>query len=105
MKRPCLDCGRLVNDATRCPPCDARKSRLREAGRPSRYARGYDSAHYRARMALALTLPDACGYGCGRMLHRDGDWVAAHVVDGDPSAGWVAACRSCNERAKHRVVA
>ena len=30
----------------------------------------------------------------------EGDWVAAHVVDGDPSAGWLPSCRSCNERAK-----
>jgi hypothetical protein len=29
-------------------------------------------------------------------------WVAAHVVDGDPSAGWVAAHAVCNERAKGR---
>ena len=30
------------------------------------------------------------------------DLVAAHVVDGDPTAGWQASCRSCNERAKGR---
>jgi hypothetical protein len=29
--------------------------------------------------------------------------VAAHVVDGDGgAAGWLAACRSCNERMKRR---
>ena len=44
--------------------------------------------------------PMACGYGCGAMFWPDGDWVAAHVVDGDPDAGWLVSCRSCNERAK-----
>lgn len=68
--------------------------------RPPTAARGYGAAHQRARRQLAATLPAPCAYGCGRMLERDSDWVAAHVVDGDPDAGWVAACRRCNELAK-----
>ena len=62
--------------------------------------RGYGLRHQRARDALRASLPTPCGYGCGRILQPDGDWVAAHVVDGDPEAGWIAACPLCNERAK-----
>ena len=81
-----------VPSGTRCPAC--------ERSRPSRQARGYGAAHTRARAVLLTTLPTACAYGCGTVLHSAADMVAAHVVDGDPSPGWVAACRSCNERAK-----
>lgn len=61
--------------------------------------RGYGPAHATARLCLAETLPAPCAYGCGTML-RGRAFVAAHVVDGDQSAGWVAACGPCNERAK-----
>jgi hypothetical protein len=74
-------------------------------GRCSRHVqsqtqRGYGVPHQRARDALRATLPALCGYGCGRLLLPSGDWVAAHVVDGNPAAGYLASCRTCNERAK-----
>jgi hypothetical protein len=56
--------------------------------------------HQRARDALRATLPAPCGYGCGRLLLPTGDWVAAHRVDGNAAAGYLASCRTCNERAK-----
>jgi hypothetical protein len=56
--------------------------------------------HQATRALLRGTLPALCGYGCGALLLPDGDWVAAHVVDGDPSFGYIASCRRCNERAK-----
>lgn len=46
-------------------------------------------------------LPAFCGYGCGTLLMPDDDWVAAHVVDGQPEYGYIAACPTCNERAKN----
>lgn len=87
-----------IPSGTRCPTCERR--------RPSRHARGYDVLHQRARAALLQQVADAggslgCGYGCGTRVTNQ-TMVAAHVVDGDPSAGWLAACRSCNERAKRR---
>ena len=85
-----------VASGTRCVVCERR--------RPSRQARGYDAVHERARAVLATTLPTACAYGCGTVLRSAAEMVAAHVVDGDPTAGWVAACRSCNEHAKRREV-
>jgi hypothetical protein len=49
--------------------------------------RGYGVPHQRARDALRATLPALCGYGCGRLLLPSGDWVAAHRIDGVPTAG------------------
>ena len=45
----------------------------------------------------------ACACGCGAVLDAGSDWVAAHLVDGDPSAGWAAMCRSGNERMKREL--
>jgi hypothetical protein len=86
--RPCLDCGE-PSPNTRCP-----------AHTRTTAERGYGAEHQRARARLARQLPAPCGYGCGRMLYPDTDWVAAHVLDGRPESGWTASCRSCNERAK-----
>ena len=83
-----------VMSGTPCRECEHR--------RPSRQARGYDAAHQRARALLLALLPVPCAYGCGAVIVAASDLVAAHVVDGDPSAGWQASCRSCNERAKRR---
>lgn len=62
--------------------------------------RGYGRAHQSARDALARTLPAPCAYGCGVILRPGDRWVAAHVIDGDATAGRVAACLTCNQRAK-----
>ena len=100
MMRPCLSCGALTK-GTRCPGCvrawDARR-------RPSPWRSGYNTAHIKARKALAAMLPASCGYGCGAWCGlAKGDWVAAHVVDGDPDAGWIVSCPTCNQRAKVRA--
>ena len=69
------------------------------AHRETTTERGYGPTHSAAREQLAAELPAPCAYGCGTML-RGRAFVAAHVVDGDESAGWVASCGPCNERAK-----
>lgn len=81
-----------LQSGTPCRECERR--------RPSRQARGYGAAHQQARALLLTLLPTPCAYGCGAVIVAASDLVAAHVVDGDPSAGWQASCRSCNERAK-----
>jgi hypothetical protein len=97
MKRPCLDCG-MPTDGSRCSL--HRKLTMRR--RQSATSRGYDRHHRAARAALRDTLPAPCAYGCGTWLEPDGVWNAAHVIDGDASAGWIAACVSCNQRARAR---
>lgn len=88
---------RLVS-GSRCVACDRRRA----SSRPARQARGYGADHERARALLLALLPTPCAYGCGAVIVAAYDLVAAHVVDGDPTAGWQASCRSCNERAKSR---
>jgi hypothetical protein len=44
-------------------------------------------------------LPLSCA-GCGRLLETPAVLVCAHNEDGNPSAGWHPACRSCNELEK-----
>ena len=97
--RPCIEwaCPNLT-ERTRCSTHERERERRR--GTPA--ARGYGRPHQAARRQLRDSLPDFCGYGCGTLLMPDGDWVAAHVVDGDASAGYIASCRTCNERAKRR---
>jgi hypothetical protein len=98
VRRPCLDCG-TPTEGSRCPTHRRGWERTR---RPTATKRGYDVSHRRAREALKAELPGGCGYGCGTLLMPDGDWVAAHVVDGAPEFGYIASCRTCNERAKVR---
>lgn len=87
--RPCIVCGQPTPTGSRC-------ARHR---RPNAHARGYNQAHRRARARLLATMPAPCGYGCGTTLDAT-TMVAAHIIDGDPDAGWIPSCRSCNERAK-----
>jgi 5-methylcytosine-specific restriction protein A len=42
--RPCIDCGHLSRDGTRCLACRRARDRRREQGRPSPAARGYGPA-------------------------------------------------------------
>jgi hypothetical protein len=100
---PCLDCGDPIPASEpRCDGCQSELDAAYEATRLSRQERGYDVDHDRARRALALTLPAACGY-CGKPVLPFTRWVAAHRVDGDPSAGWMVSHPDCNERAKARL--
>jgi hypothetical protein len=89
---------RTVCSTPRCPELAVFRG-LCGRHRQSTSERGYGPTHATARLCLAETLPAPCAYGCGTIL-RGREFVAAHVVDGDESAGWVAACSPCNERAK-----
>ena len=90
---------RSVCSRPRCPELAVFRG-LCGRHRQSTGERGYGPVHTAARTQLAATLPAPCAYGCGRILRNGEPWVAAHVVDGDESAGWVASCGPCNERAK-----
>ncbi len=69
-----------VLSGTPCRACERR--------RPSRQARGYDAAHQAARRRAAADPADArARTGAAPSSGRPTDMVAAHVVDGDPSAG------------------
>ena len=87
----------------RCPEIAVERGRC-PGHRRTTSQRGYGETHEAARQQLALTLPAPCAYGCGTLLDTNDSWVAAHVVDGSPLAGWIASCLTCNERAKHQLM-
>lgn len=100
MLRACVACGRPYTPTRgvhRCASCY--RAQVRRRGTPTE--RGYGADHQRARRALGATLPAPCGY-CGVTIEQGARYVAAHVVDGDPTAGYVVAHAGCNERAKVR---
>ncbi len=108
MKKPCLKCG-LPSEGSYCPlhaplPYYGNRSKGKKQ-RGTTTERGYGTDHRAARKELAKQLPTACAYGCGRVLTEDTPWVAAHVIDGDPLAGWMASCVRCNEQAKRANIA
>lgn len=86
----------------RCPHYAVRRGYCLVHAR-SETQRGYGMAHaqHRARASLALTLPAPCFY-CRHLVAPADDWVAAHLVDRDPTSSRVVAHRTCNERAKVR---
>jgi hypothetical protein len=97
MRKPCIQCGApIATGSHRCDLCKIVRSR------PSAWSRGYNTAHKQARADMVGALPTPCGYGCGKVLAHESELVAAHVIDGNPDAGWLPSCRSCNERAKRR---
>jgi hypothetical protein len=98
VKRPCGDCSQPTNN-TRCAACTRTHNQQREHQRGNATARGYGTTHRHARQQMAATLPAPCGY-CGHTIWPDQRWDLAHVIDGDPTAGYIAAHPICNQRAK-----
>ena len=86
-----------VPSGARCPAC----SREREQRRGDRYERGYGREHQAARRLIAASLPSPCLY-CSGVIAFGERFDAAHVVDGQPDAGWAASHPACNQRAKKR---
>ena len=99
-RRPCIVCGQPCS-GSRCP-------RHPSPGRdPQHRAANYGAAHQRIRAQLEGTLPTPCLYAdtdpnCAGIVTSDERWVAAHIVDGDPTSPRAVAHPACNERAKVR---
>ena len=91
--RVTLETRRTVCSEPGCPSWSTTRGRC-----GAHQVREYDGDHRRARALIGSSLPVPCGY-CGDQVTVD-DYVAAHVVDRDPTAGWMAAHAICNERAK-----
>lgn len=96
-------CSVLVNGRLCGRPTTGTRCTEHERARNNSTARGYGADHQRQRAELERTLPAYCWYGCGRILTATDPWVAAHVIDGDPTSPRVVSCRSCNEQAKVRA--
>lgn len=108
LPRPCLDCGFNTAAGSRCPDCEAKRQKARDARRGSSSARGYDSQWQRVSRA-ARRLVGHCE-DCGTTDDLTADhspeaWAAKEA--GQPvTLDMVRAvvCRPCNaKRGKARV--
>jgi hypothetical protein len=90
--RPCLNCGTLTTNGTRCPICTTQHNRLHPKPERPHYRGDYKR---RARKVRAEAV--AC-WLCGQGARADDPWTADHVTPGDPDSILLAAHRSCNSR-------
>lgn len=107
-RRPCLDCGRLTTNPSRCDQHAALYAATVNRQRGSSTQRGYGSAWRRMARALVTeyraTVGDHCpGYGVA--AHASADLTADHIIPKavggtDEVANLRVLCRACNSR-KH----
>jgi 5-methylcytosine-specific restriction protein A len=107
-RRPCLVCGTLTRNASRCDTCQAQWQQQHDRARGSAHQRGYTSAWQRtARAAVAAhraQYGDWC-LGWKVIAHTAADLTADHIVakangGTDDPANVQVLCRGCNAR-KH----
>ena len=108
--RPCLDCGRLHLNLSRCLVCQRRYERDRDEARGSASARGYG---YRWRRLAARILAEyraAYGNVCPgwmRESHRAEVLTVDHIVPRaaggtDERSNLQVLCRACNSSKRDR---
>ena len=101
MRRPCIDCGRLTPQRTRCTTCESTRNIARHAARPQ-YQGDYKSR--RAKLRRDARAVDAPCWICGGPIAWDVDpqhpqsLHADHVTPGDPQSALMPAHKACNER-------
>jgi len=100
--RPCLECGVLTTNASRCDQHQVERSRVIEATRPKRKyktkpKRLLYSGDY---VKLAKKVRENATYChlCGDGPRHNDPWTADHLIPGDPLSPLLAAHRSCNSR-------
>jgi hypothetical protein len=108
LRRVCLDCGRMVRGASRCPPCRAEVEHRKATRRPT--MRTHTETERRRRLVAThrAEVGDWCP-GLGQHLaHPCADLVADHVVEvaaGGPEAGPLRVlCRAENSRRSARIL-
>lgn len=98
IKRPCIVCGTLTDQQTRCEQhrLAADNQRYRRRGPRAHYA-----GDYRARAARVRANATEC-WICGQGPRPGDPWTADHVLPGDPESPLAPAHRSCNSRRGNR---
>lgn len=96
-KRPCVQCGKLSLNGTRCETCDApRKQREEERKKLRKRQTGQYSGDYRRRAKAVREAAVTC-HICGEGAKDNDPWHADHVIPADPSSPLAPAHKSCNE--------
>ena len=93
--RPCLGCGKLVHDASRCAPCQTELVNLLSRLRPTNKARGYDSAWTRLSKAMITEQPWCSA--CGAVADLTVDHVMSLAAGGESTPSNLRVlCRRCH---------
>ena len=99
--RPCLDCGRVTTNGSRCTVHQSALLRRRSASRGTRQQQGYGADWQRARIVVLNRDGWVCHY-CGRPANTV-DHIQPKSRGGtDDEANLVAACVSCNSSKRDR---
>jgi len=95
--RPCVQCGKLSRNGTRCEVCDAPRvaaEKARQANR-KRHRPQYNS-DYRKRAKAVREAAVTC-HICGEGARPNDPWHADHLMPGDINSPLAPAHKSCNE--------
>ncbi|GAA2137821.1 HNH endonuclease signature motif containing protein [Kitasatospora kazusensis] len=108
--RPCLVCGTLTRNPSRCNTHQTEWQAQQDQRRGSASKRGYGSAYRRTAAAVVAKHRTQYGSWCpgwGVAAHASTDLTADHVVPksaggSDETANLAVLCRSCNARKHNR---
>lgn len=96
VRKPCLDCGKLTDGASRCEPCRLAFGKVLDAKRDPAKRKHY-SGNYRARAKAVRESATVC-WLCGEGARDLDPWQADHVLPGQSDSPLLPAHRSCNIR-------
>jgi hypothetical protein len=97
-KRPCLDCGVLTTNKSRCDLHQKRVDDVLEARRAQRKKEtGQYLGDYKARAKAVRDSAIIC-HLCGEGARRNDPWQADHLIPADPNSPLAPAHASCNRQ-------
>jgi len=93
-RKPCLDCGVLTQNPSRCEDCAAVYARKMDSDR-DKTKRSLYKGNYRSRAREVRESAVTCWICGGPAVEKD-PWQADHVIPDDPDSPLAPAHRSCN---------
>ena len=94
VSRPCLDCGELIGEGSRCLRCNSKYQSVIERRRYGKRDRSKYQGSYTRRAKLVRQSATHC-WICGEGQRLDDPFQADHIFD-TPDSPLAAAHRSCN---------
>ena len=102
-RQPCLDCGRVTRNGSRCPEHQQSRDRYTDMAKAARKkATGQYSGDYRKRAKAVREAATVC-WLCGGGAVPGDPWQADHVIPGNPDSPLAPAHRSCNAARGNKV--